>query len=965
SPTGYVFICVFVVLSSLATFWPPDFFNNNLANLSQLNDYLPFILLVFVPAITMSLWADERRQGTDELLLTIPASDLDVVLGKYFAAVAIFTVSLLFSGASIFLVFQYGLGYPDGGLFIATYFGYWFAGIAMLAVGMIASFLTGNLTVAFILGVLFNGPLAVAGVADAIIKNPTISQAVEHWSAAWQLHHFERGAIRLSSISYFLMIAVVAIYVCVILIGRRHWRGGADGRPLIGHYFVRVLSLLGIAVGVTIFFSDHAWLRADLTKEGLNSLAPATIDILKDIKNDDTVSTIKIDAFVSPRVPVAYAETRQSLLSLLDEIASLSGGKIQVRKHIIETFSPEATRASQTFGIEPRPLQVGTADARHEREIFLGVAFVCGIEKVVVPFVDLGIPIEYELVRSIATVAQQKRLKMGVLKTDVPLLGGGMMGRMTEELPLIRELKKQYDIVEVDPAKPIENNVNVLLAMQPSTLDPMAMDHFVDAVKAGIPTAIFEDPFPVSYGVVGTTQPKRPQSYMGMYAPQPTPKGDIRQLFKLLGIDLIDLGNKVVWQAYDPYPKFETSTVEWLFIGDGNGAHEPLNRESPITKGLKEVLFLFAGAWSKSPDSKLDMTDLAVTGPNSGTSRISDLEQASQWLYGDTMMMFDRQMEYRRESTGKQYNVAVHLHGKLPPEALLMDDLDTDDLSLDVEKPQKTPDGQQEESDTTKEVGIEEDPGKTEETGSEKQAVEEKESGKEEKESGNGTEKATAEDEGANLIDTAAGKTEINVVLVADIDWLLPAVFSLREMGERKDNPVNFRFQNVVFVLNILDTLAGEERFLDIRRRERQHRILTKIADQTEEARERATNQQEDFVDQIKEKISDAQAAYNERLAEVDERKDLSGDQKANIKEMIRREEQRKLSAKIARAEEERTSELKKIQRNLALDIRSVQDFYKFCAVLIPPIPPLLVAFFVFFHRRRSEQEGVSRARLR
>jgi ABC-2 type transport system permease protein len=261
SPTGYVFICVFVILSALATFWPPEFFANNLANLDQLSRWLPFIMLVFIPAITMSIWAEERRQGTDELLLTIPASDFDVVLGKYLAGVAIFTVSLLFSALSIFTVFKYGLGDPDPGLFASTYVGYWFIGIAMIAIGMVASFLTSNLTVGFILGTLFNLPLAAFGVADWFIKNPTWSAKVRQWGALQQFSDFERGVISLGGIAYFVMIAVVMIYVSMVLIGRRHWQA-REGR-LCWHYMVERLP-----AGVAAADSAHPepqLLRADVS----------------------------------------------------------------------------------------------------------------------------------------------------------------------------------------------------------------------------------------------------------------------------------------------------------------------------------------------------------------------------------------------------------------------------------------------------------------------------------------------------------------------------------------------------------------------------------------------------------------------------------------------------------------------------------------------------------------------------
>ena len=895
SPTGYVFICVFVVLSSAAAFWPPEFFGNNLANLDQLSRWMPFILLVFIPAITMSIWAEERRQGTDELLLTVPASDLDVVLGKYLAGVAIFSVSLLFSMFSIYLIFSWGLGWPDSGLFIGTYLGYWFIGLAMLSIGMVASFLTDNLTVGFTLGMAFNLPLALFGVADWIIRSPQLAQSIKQWSAASQFADFERGVISLSGISYFLMIVAVMLYISMVLIGRRHWGGGEDGNSMWGHYLVRALALVVLAVGVNMFFSNNGLIRADVTEEKLNSLSNKTVKLITDLSKDDEVPTIKIDAYVSPRVPAEYAAAKRNFISTLQELSSLSDGKVQANIHPIENFSEEATLAERTYGIEPRLVETSAGGSRTTEEIYLGAAFSCGLDKVVVPFIDKGIPIEYELVRSIATVAQQERKKLGVLKTDVQLLGGFSMQGPTEESRLVTELKKQYDVVEVDPSQPITEKYDVLLAVQPSSLNQEQMNNFVSAVKAGQPTAIFEDPFPLPGffpEAVGTAQPKRPPGgMMGMINRQPPePKGDISQLWSLLGVRFP--GDEIIWQDHNPYPKADNFIdMQWIFVDEGNGAVQPFNPDNEISSDMREVLHLYAGSWDPETDSKLEFTPLTVTGEQTGTINYMDLE----------MMMRGSTMSPRRNLTRQSYILAAEVKGSIEVE---------EDIFVKRTAP-------------------------------------------------------PTDDKEDDKADQAAQMSDIHVVLVADIDWIAPAIFRLREMGHEEEMPVNWNFQNVTLVLNILDKLAGDERFVDIRKRDRTHRILTKIEEATEDFRRDSLDKRKSFMEEASEQIESARQEFTDKIKELESRTDLDPRAREQMIQIARQKLERVRDVKITRLEKDRDRQIRESERDRDLKIRSVQSRYKTYAVLLPLIPPALVAFFVFFHRRKAEREGVSKSRLR
>jgi ABC-2 type transport system permease protein len=227
--------------------------------------------------------------------------------------------------------------------------------------------------------------------------------------------------------------------------------------------------------------------------------------------------------------------------------------------------------------------------------------------------------------------------------------------------------------------------------------------------------------------------------------------------------------------------------------------------------------------------------------------------------------------------------------------------------------------------------------------------------------------KKTDDEEEEDQADAAEKKEAVtlNAVVVSDIDCLSDVFFTIREMGEEEDAIVQWNFQNVAFVLNALDSLAGDDRFLEVRKRARRHRILEKIEEATKKSRALAADDREKFVEEAKSQIAGVQEEFSKKIAEIQANTDLSAVEKRQRVEQAQILFGRGAEVRVAKLEAERDRQIRQSERDLAAQVRSVQDFYKLSAVLVPPILPILLAMLVYFHRRESEREGVSKSRLR
>jgi ABC-2 type transport system permease protein len=213
--------------------------------------------------------------------------------------------------------------------------------------------------------------------------------------------------------------------------------------------------------------------------------------------------------------------------------------------------------------------------------------------------------------------------------------------------------------------------------------------------------------------------------------------------------------------------------------------------------------------------------------------------------------------------------------------------------------------------------------------------------------------------------DEKPAEANINVVVIADTDMLSQQFFLLREQGDMPEVGMRFDFDNVTFVLDSLDSLAGDDRFIDIRKRRPKHRTLTRIEENTKVAKEDAAASRETAIKRYEDAEKQEQKVINDKVAELQKRKDVDLQQMMIEVAMMKKDLEQRMSVKIKQIKDEKDRDVTKIETDLNLKVQRVQAQYKWWAILLPPILPLLLAVIVFISRRIKEREGVSRSRLR
>ena len=607
SPVAYVFLVAFLVLAGFLTFGVAMLYERRQADLTPFFFWHPWVYLLLVPAATMGSWAEERRNGTIELLLTLPVTLTQALVGKFLAAWAFIGIGLALTFPVVATTAW--LGAPDWGAVFCGYLGSFLLAGAATAIGVFASSLSRSQVIGFVAALAITFAMLLIGfdpVVNAVANWGVPSAVVNAVASCSLMSHFEslrRGVIDFADIGYY-----VAVIVFMLAAAHAVTDGQKNGKQKGALGLVLLAAVLGAANLILASMS----LRIDLTAEGLYTLSKGSKAVLG--KLDENVTLKFYFSSSSAETPMAVKTYANQVQSLLKEYELAGNGNI-----VLEAYDPkpdsDAEEWAQRYGIEPQNM------TPFGQPVYFGLVAVCGDrEETLARFSQrTESTLEYDVTRLVTRVAWPERPVLGLM-TSLQ----GVMGQQPNQMMMMQgqrpqpgwaaftELSKDYEVREISPtAESIDSDVKALVVLHAKDLSEktlFAIDQFV--IKGGRLIACV-DPF----SVMDMLSSRQQQNPMMMQMGGQDGPSTLGKLFDAWGVSF-DTSKLVA----------DLAAATKLGAGNGRAEENPaflsltsgnMDDGDIVVSGLTQVMLPFSGALSFAKTDGLEFEPLMTTSSDS------------------------------------------------------------------------------------------------------------------------------------------------------------------------------------------------------------------------------------------------------------------------------------------------------------------------------------------------------------
>lgn len=383
SPMALIFVGVFLAANLFVFFWVDAFWSRGVADMRPMFRWLPILLIFLMAALTMRQWSEEEQTGTLEMLLTLPARFVQLVIGKFLGVMALVIVALaltLFLPITVSMLGNLDWGPVFGGYLAAILL----AGV-YAAIGLFISSRTNNQIVALILTALVIGLWYLIG-SSAVVDffGGSIADVLRAIGLGSRFESIERGVLDLRDLVYYLSITGLFLLLNVLSLDMKRW----SYTPKTSAYR-RGITLTAALVGLNLLLVN-IWLyplssaRVDMTQDKEYSLSPATKDLLSNLQEP-----LLIRGYFSEKTHPLLAPLVPRIRDMLEEYKIASNGKVVVE--IVDPLQdPEKeAEANQTYGIQPTPLQAADRYGASVVNAYFDILIRYGDQSDVLTFQDL------------------------------------------------------------------------------------------------------------------------------------------------------------------------------------------------------------------------------------------------------------------------------------------------------------------------------------------------------------------------------------------------------------------------------------------------------------------------------------------------------------------------------------------------------------------------------------------------